>query len=180
MGEVTRLSALAMAELVRQREISPVELVEAHLVRIDKVNPRLNAFVHVDHESARRDARAAEWAVQQQAGFGALSGVPISIKSSIDVAGFRCEAGTKLRKGYIPDRDAPLVRRLRAAGAIVVGDTNCPELLMAWETDNFIYGRTSNPWDLSRTAGGSSGGGGGGGGAWLLWGGGGGGWGGGG
>jgi Asp-tRNA(Asn)/Glu-tRNA(Gln) amidotransferase A subunit family amidase len=158
MGEVTRLSALAMAELVRQREISPVELVEAHLVRIDKVNPRLNAFVHVDHESARRDARAAEWAVQQQAGFGALSGVPISIKSSIDVAGFRCEAGTKLRKGYIPDRDAPLVRRLRAAGAIVVGVTNCPELLMAWETNNAIYGPTNNPWDLSRTPGGSSGG----------------------
>src|SRR5205807_2036551 len=158
MGDVTRLSALAMAELVRRREISPIALIEAHLARIEKLNPKLNAFVHVDQERARRDARAAEWAVQQGAGLGALNGVPISIKSSIDVAGFRCEAGTNLRKGYVPNRDATLVSRLRAAGAIVLGVTNCPELLMAWETDNLIYGRTSNPWDLSRTAGGSSGG----------------------
>jgi len=158
MGDVTRLSALAMAELVRRREISPIALIEAHLARIEKLNPKLNAFVQVDQERARRDARAAEWAVQQGAGLGALNGVPISIKSSIDVAGFRCEAGTNLRKGYVPNRDATLVSRLRAAGAIVLGVTNCPELLMAWETDNLIYGRTSNPWDLSRTAGGSSGG----------------------
>jgi Asp-tRNA(Asn)/Glu-tRNA(Gln) amidotransferase A subunit family amidase len=158
MGDVTRLSALAMAELVRRREISPIELIEAHLARIEKLNPKLNAFVHVDRERARRDARAAEWAVEHEAGLGALNGVPISIKSSIDVAGFRCEAGTNLRKGYIPNRDATLVSRLRAAGAIVLGVTNCPELLMAWETDNILYGRTNNPWDLSRTAGGSSGG----------------------
>jgi Asp-tRNA(Asn)/Glu-tRNA(Gln) amidotransferase A subunit family amidase len=84
--------------------------------------------------------------------------VPISIKSSIDVAGMRCEAGTKLRAGYVASTDAPLVARLRGAGAIVLGVTNTPELLMAWETDNLLYGRTNNPWDLSRTAGGSSGG----------------------
>src|SRR5256884_3846519 len=158
MGDVTRLSALAMAELVRRREISPIALIEAHLARIEKLNPKLNAFVHVDQERARRDARAAEWAVQQGAGLGALNGVPISIKSSIDVAGFRCGAGTNLRKGYVPNRDATLVSRLRAAGAIVLGVTNTPELLMAWETDNLLYGRTNNPWDLSRTPGGSSGG----------------------
>jgi Asp-tRNA(Asn)/Glu-tRNA(Gln) amidotransferase A subunit family amidase len=89
---------------------------------------------------------------------GPLHGVPISIKSSIDVTGMRCEAGTKLRAGYVASRDAPLVARLRSAGAIVLGVTNTPELLMAWETDNLLYGRTNNPWDLSRTAGGSSGG----------------------
>jgi amidase len=158
MGDCTRLSALAMAEAVRRREISPVELVEAHLARIAKLNPKLNAFVQVDAEGARHAARAAEWAVQHNAGQGPLNGVPVSIKSSIDVAGLRCEAGTRLRAGYVATQDAPLVTRLRAAGAIILGVTNTPELLMAWETDNLLHGRTNNPWDLSRTPGGSSGG----------------------
>ena len=158
MGDVTRLSALAMADLVRQREVSPVELVKAHLSRIENLHSKLKAFVQLDSQRALRDARTAERAVEHGPGLGPLNGVPISIKSSIDVAGLRCEAGTKLRKGYVANHDAPLVSRLRAAGAIVLGVTNCPELLMAWETDNLIYGRTNNPWDLSRTAGGSSGG----------------------
>src|SRR5213076_603017 len=89
---------------------------------------------------------------------GALHGVPISTKSSIDVAGMRCEAGTVLREGHVAQSDAVLVSRLKQAGAIVLGVTNTPELLMAWETDNLLYGRSNNPWDLSRTAGGSSGG----------------------
>src|SRR5207302_1460990 len=89
---------------------------------------------------------------------GPLHGVPLSIKSAIDVAGHRCEAGTRLRAGHIAAQDAPLVARLRAAGAVILGVTNTPELLMAWETDNLLYGRTNNPWDLTRTAGGSSGG----------------------
>ena len=87
-----------------------------------------------------------------------LHGVPLSIKSSIEVAGLRWEAGTKLRAGIVGERDAPLVARLRQAGAIILGVTNAPELLMAWETDNLLYGRTNNPWDLTRTPGGSSGG----------------------
>src|SRR5208282_3219783 len=89
---------------------------------------------------------------------GPLHGVPVSIKSSIDVAGHLCEAGTRLRAGHIAADDAPLVARLRSAGAVILGVTNAPELLMAWETDNLLYGRTNNPWDLSRTSGGSSGG----------------------
>src|ERR1700756_4703702 len=89
---------------------------------------------------------------------GPLHGIPISIKSSLDVAGLRCEAGTRLRAGYVATEDAPLVARLRNAGAIVLGVTNTPELLMAWETGNLLYGRTSSPWDLQRTPGGSSGG----------------------
>ena len=147
-----------MAEQIRQKKLSPVELVNAHLVRIEKLNPKLNAFVQVDAEGARRQARIAQEAVAGNENLGPLHGVPISIKSSIEVKGMRCEAGTKLRAGFVAAQDAPLVSRLRKAGAILLGNTNTPELLMAWETDNLLYGRTNNPWDLSRTAGGSSGG----------------------
>jgi Asp-tRNA(Asn)/Glu-tRNA(Gln) amidotransferase A subunit family amidase len=147
-----------MAELIRSRELSPVELVQAHLDRIERVNPKLNAYVQVDAERAVAAARGAEKALVDNKMLGPLHGVPISIKSAIDVAGMGCEAGTKLRAGHVATNDAPLVSRLRNAGAIILGMTNTPELLMAWETDNLLYGRTNNPWDLSRTAGGSSGG----------------------
>jgi Asp-tRNA(Asn)/Glu-tRNA(Gln) amidotransferase A subunit family amidase len=158
MSELPFLSAVSMAEQIREKKLSPVELVEAHLARIEKVNPKLNAFVQVDAEGARRQARAAEAAVARDEELGPLHGVPISIKSSIEVKGMRCEAGSKLRAGLVAAQDAPLVSRLRSAGAIILGNTNTPELLMAWETDNLLYGRTNNPWDLSRTPGGSSGG----------------------
>ena len=158
MGELTFLSAASMAEQIRRGKLSPAELVEAHLARIDELNPRLNAFVHVDGESARREARIAGAAVRNGEKLGPLHGVPLSIKSSIEVAGLPWEAGTKLRTGMVGERDAPLVARLRQAGAVILGVTNVPELLMAWETDNLLYGRTNNPWDVSRTPGGSSGG----------------------
>src|SRR5438309_9714304 len=158
MNDLTFLPAVQMAEQIRHRKISPVELVEAHLRKIKKLNPVLNAFVQVDAEGALRQAHEAEKAVKQGTNLGPLHGVPISIKSSIEVAGFRCEAGTKLRQGMVVSQDAPLVSRLRDAGAIILGTTNTPELLMAWETDNLLYGRTNNPWDLTRTPGGSSGG----------------------
>src|SRR6202521_5207359 len=158
MSELTLLSAVAMAQQIRQEKLSPIELVEAHLKGIERLNPILNAFVQVDAEGALRQARAAEAAVSRKQRLGPLHGVPVSIKSSIEVAGLRCEAGTKLRAGHVASQDAPLVSRLRHAGAIILGTTNCPELLMAWETDNLLYGRTNNPWDLSRTPGGSSGG----------------------
>jgi Asp-tRNA(Asn)/Glu-tRNA(Gln) amidotransferase A subunit family amidase len=158
MSELTFLSAVSMAEQIRQKSLSPVELVDAHLARIETLNPELNAFVQVDAEGARRRARAAEDAVGRHENLGPLGGVPISIKSSIEVKGLRCEAGTRLRTGLVAKSDAPLVSRLRQAGAIILGNTNTPELLMAWETDNLLYGRTNNPWDLSRTPGGSSGG----------------------
>ena len=158
MGELNFLSAVAMAEKIRKKQLSPVELVDAHLSQIDCLNPKLNAFVQVDAEGARRHAKTAEKAVMYGEKLGPLHGVPLSIKSSIEVAGLRCEAGTKLRAGYVASQDAPLVARLRDAGAIILGVTNTPEMLMAWETDNLLYGRTNNPWDLSRTAGGSSGG----------------------
>jgi len=158
MSELTFRSAVSMAEQIRQKKLSPVELVEAHLTRIEKLNPKLNAFVQVDAEGARRQARAAEETVASGEKLGPLHGIPISIKSSMEVKGMRCEAGSMLRAGFVAPKDAPLVSRLRKAGAIILGTTNTPELLMAWETDNLLYGRTNNPWDLSRTSGGSSGG----------------------
>ena len=158
MGELNFLSAVSMAEQIRRKRLSPVELVESHLNRIEELNPKLNAFVHVDAESARRQARLAEAAAGKGESLGPLHGVPLSIKSAIEVAGLRCESGSKLRSGFVPAQDAPLVSRLRRAGAIVLGVTNATELLMAWETDNILYGRTNSPWNLERTPGGSSGG----------------------
>src|ERR1700719_1177918 len=158
MSDLTFLSAVAMAEQIRKKKISPLELADAHLTKIERLNPKLYAFVHVDGERVRREARDAEAAVMNGRDLGPLHGIPISVKSSLDVAGLRCEAGTRLRAGYLATEDAPLVARLRGAGAIVLGTTNTPELLMAWETDNLLYGRTNSPWDLERTPGGSSGG----------------------
>ena len=158
MTEINFLSAARMAEKIRSQQLSPVELVEAHLSQIERLNPKLNAFVQVDAEGARRKAKESESAVKQGNQLGPLHGVPISIKSSIEVAGMRCEAGSKLRAGLVATQDAPLVARLKNAGAVVLGSTNSPEFLMAWETDNLLHGRTNSPWDLSRTPGGSSGG----------------------
>lgn len=158
MSELNFLSATSMAEQLRRKKISPVELVEAHLSQIEDLNPQLNAFVQVDGDHARQQTKIAETALMRGEIKGPLHGIPVSIKSSIEVAGLKHEAGTRLRAGCVGSNDAPLVARLRAAGAIILGVTNTPELLMAWETDNLLYGRTNNPWDLTRTAGGSSGG----------------------
>ncbi|MHB8525092.1 MAG: amidase [Candidatus Acidiferrales bacterium] len=147
-----------MAAAILRREISSTELVEAHLERIARLNPHLNAFVHVDIEGARKQAKAADAALKEGGPLGSLHGVPISIKSSIDVAGWPCECGSRLRAGYIAENDAPLVSRLRQSGAVLLGNTNTPELLMAYETDNVVTGRTNSLWDSERTPGGSSGG----------------------
>jgi len=147
-----------MAEQIRKKKISPVELVDAHLAQIAKLNPILNAYVQLDADLACSAALQAERAAAASSELAPLHGVPISIKSSFNVNGLRCEAGTCLRAGFVARQDAVLVTRLKNAGAIVLGTTNTPELLMAWETDNLLYGRTNNPWDLRRTPGGSSGG----------------------
>jgi amidase len=158
MNEINFLSAAAMAEHIRTRKISPVEVVNSHLAQIERLNPTLNAFVQLDSDGAVKAAGEAESALIRKQRLGPLHGVPVSIKSSISVAGMRCEAGTRLRAGFVAEEDAPLVKRLKNAGAIVLGTTNAPELLMAWETDNVVSGRTNSPWDLDRTPGGSSGG----------------------
>jgi Asp-tRNA(Asn)/Glu-tRNA(Gln) amidotransferase A subunit family amidase len=158
MSDVNFLPAISMAEQIRQKKVSPVELLDAHFARIAQLNPRLNAFIALDEARARRDALALTAEAMRGEFRGPLHGVPISIKSSIATAGMPYEAGSRLRAGTVAAADAVLVSRLRNAGAIVLGVTNTPELLMAWETDNSIYGRSNNPWDLERTPGGSSGG----------------------
>lgn len=155
---ILEASASSMAARVAAKRLAPVELVEAHLQQIEKLNPKLNAFVDLRPEAALAEARAAETKVTNGDQLGPLHGVPLSIKSCVDVAGLKCEAGSKLRAGNVPKKDAVLVQRLKAAGAIILGVTNTPEFLMAWETDNLLYGRTNNPWNLARTPGGSSGG----------------------
>jgi Asp-tRNA(Asn)/Glu-tRNA(Gln) amidotransferase A subunit family amidase len=158
MSDILELSATQMAEQIKAKKISPVELVEAHLTRISELNPTLNAYVSVDAEGAMRDARAAEEKAMQGEALGPLHGVPISIKSSVEVRGHSFETGSKLRQGIVGQKDAPLVSRLKAAGAIVLGTTNVPEMLMNYFSENAIYGRTNSPFDLERTPGGSSGG----------------------
>jgi len=147
-----------MASMVRDRTVSPVELVEAHLRQIEKLNPKLNAFVLITADKAREEARSAEAAVMRGDRLGALHGVPVTVKDSFDMAGHPTLCGSKFRIGHCADRDSTSAARMKAAGAIVLGKTNCPEFLNNYETDNFITGRTNNPWNLDLTAGGSSGG----------------------
>jgi Asp-tRNA(Asn)/Glu-tRNA(Gln) amidotransferase A subunit family amidase len=147
-----------MAQMIRDREISPVELIESHLRQIQDANPKLNAFVVVMPEEALAAAKQAEAAVSRGDSLGLLHGVPLSVKDSFDVAGLPTLCGSRLRLGHRADADATSVARLRAAGAILIGKTNCPEFLSNYESDNYVTGRTNNPWDLERTAGGSSGG----------------------
>ena len=141
-----------------KKEISPVEMITAHVERARQLHPKLNAFVHLDAESALARARDVAEALTRGEALLPLSGIPLTVKSCIDVAGWPCPAGSVLRKDYVPSTDAPLVARLEAAGAILLGNTNTPEFLMAYETDNLLNGRTCNPWNLAYSAGGSSGG----------------------
>ena len=147
-----------VARDIRSKKLSPAELVESHLRRIASLEPKLRAFAYLDADGARAQARAAETAVSRREPRSALHGVPLTVKSSIDVAGWPCPAGSLLRKDYVPRTDAPLVARLKSAGAVLLGNTNTPEFLMAYETDNLLTGKTSNPWNLRCSAGGSSGG----------------------
>lgn len=159
MTDISPFSTIAeVTASIRSRQISPVELVESHLRRIESLQPKLNAFVHLDADAARAQARSAEAAVLQNQPLGPLHGVPVTLKSCIDVSSWPCPAGSLLRKDYIPRADAPLVSRLKAAGAILLGNTNTPEFLMAYETNNLLTGKTSNPWNLAYSSGGSSGG----------------------
>jgi Asp-tRNA(Asn)/Glu-tRNA(Gln) amidotransferase A subunit family amidase len=147
---ITLLPAIEQLALLEQRKISPLELTDEYIDQIERINPLLNAIIEFDAERVRSQAREAR--------SGALAGLPLTVKSSIAVQGHRCEIGSVLNRGNISARDAEVVARLRSNGAVFLGTTNCPEFLMAYETDNLLYGRTSNPWDIERSAGGSSGG----------------------
>lgn len=157
MSDVVLEPAVRQLELLRSGAISVVELAEAHIRQIERLNPKLNALVDFDAERVRARARLHDaWSGQRAR--RPLFGLPVTVKSSIATRGLKCEIGSLLRKDEIPVHDAMAVARLRAAGALILGTTNCPEFLMAYETENLLHGRTRNPWDLERTPGGSSGG----------------------
>ena len=158
MDELLFASATRQAQAIRGREVSSEELVKACLTRIDAVNPTLNAVVQLPREAALGQARQADAALARGELLGPLHGVPFTLKDAIESEGVICTAGTEGRASFVPAQDATVVKRLRAAGAILLGKTNCPELGWAWEADNLIYGRTNNPYDPSLSSGGSSGG----------------------
>ncbi len=151
-------SVKALASAIQRKTVSSEEVVQAFLDRIEAVNPQLNAVVQLAAEEALARAREADSALARGETWGALHGVPMTIKDSLDTAGVISTGGTKGRASFVPDKDATVVERLRGEGAILLGKTNTPELTLSFETDNLIYGRTNNPYDLSRTPGGSSGG----------------------
>ena len=151
--DLTRKSATELVALIRSRELSPVEVVEAHLRRIEKLNPQLNAIVTLADDAMER-ARLAE----ASPAHGLLHGLPVTVKDTIDTAGLLTTAGSRARAKQIPIDDAPAVARLKAAGAIVLGKTNTPEMAIPYETDNEVFGPTNNPHARHLTCGGSSGG----------------------
>jgi Asp-tRNA(Asn)/Glu-tRNA(Gln) amidotransferase A subunit family amidase len=153
-----RLTLVEMAEQIRTRKLSPIELVEAHLRQIELKNPAINAFVRVFGDEARQQAFEAEKAVCGAGPVGPLCGVPVTIKDSFDIAGVPTTCGSRFFSALPARKDSTAVRRFKEAGAVILGKTNCPEFLANYETDNNIIGRTNNPWNLDRTPGGSSGG----------------------
>ncbi|SPE31645.1 Amidase [Candidatus Sulfotelmatomonas gaucii] len=155
MNEIVLAPAVRQLELLRTRQLSVAELAEAHIRQIERLNPELNALVDFDPDRVRSQAKRLDAAREPH---GTLHGLPVTIKSSIATAGYRCEIGSRLHEGEIPTQDAEVVARMREAGALILGTTNCPEFLMAYETANLLHGRTRNPWDLDRSPGGSSGG----------------------
>ncbi|KQO66671.1 glutamyl-tRNA(Gln) amidotransferase subunit A [Methylobacterium sp. Leaf87] len=149
--------ATRLAELIRTRQVSPVEVVQAHLDRIAAVDPKVNAIVTVN-EGALKAAKEAEAAIMAGEELGPLHGVPFTVKDSIDTAGVMTQRGSPIFKGRTPDDDATSVARMKKAGGILLAKTNLPEFSYWIESDNLLSGRSNNPWDLERTPGGSSGG----------------------
>jgi amidase len=158
MEEILGASALSLGRAIRAKRISSAEVVAAYLRRIDQVNPAINAVVQRVDERARAEAHAADAALAQGECVGPLHGVPFTVKDIFDVAGVVSAAGLVERAAYIPDRDAVVVARMRAAGAILLGKTNCPPGGTGVVTDNPVYGATRNSYDLERSPSGSSGG----------------------
>lgn len=158
VNPIIQMSASELAAAIRAKKLTSKEIVEAHIERITAVNPKLNAVVQFTADTARKEADQADAALARGDIAGPLHGVPMTIKDTLETAGVICTGGTKGRAAYVPKADATAVARLRASGAIFLGKTNVPELAGALETDNLVYGRTNNPYDLSRTPAGSSGG----------------------
>src|ERR1700753_694362 len=156
-SELIYSDATKLAELIRTREVSPVEVMKAHLDRIGAINPKVNAMVTIVGD-VMESARKAEEAVQRGDELGPLHGVPFTAKDSIDTAKVPTQRGTPIFKGRTPGMDATSIVRLKKAGGILLGKTNLPEFSYGVESDNLLTGRTNNPWNLNLTPGGSSGG----------------------
>lgn len=158
MKQWWRKSAVELARLIASREVTVAEVIEAHLSRIDAVNPKLNAVVSVFADDARAAAAVADRQIANGEPLGPLHGVPFTIKANIDVAGQPTTWGVPALSRAVVRQDAPVVERLRAAGGIPIGRTNLPDMGLRMHTDSSLYGLTRNPWNADRTAGGSSGG----------------------
>ncbi|MDX8477109.1 amidase [Mesorhizobium sp. VK24D] len=151
-------SVVELAAAIAERKISAVEALDAHLAQIDRHNKAINAVVILDREGARERARQADAALARTDTLGPLHGVPFTLKDTHETAGMRTTVGFPPFADYVARKDSPVVARLKAAGGVLVGKTNVATMLGDWQSDNPLFGRTGNPWDLSRTAGGSSGG----------------------
>ncbi|MEO7940523.1 MAG: amidase family protein, partial [Burkholderiaceae bacterium] len=158
MTALWRRSAQELATLIASKQVTSAEVIEAHLARIDAVNPKLNAIVRVLADEARAAAIEADRQVAVGATLGPLHGVPFTVKENIDMAGLPTTWGVKAFAGAVVPIDAPVVERMRAAGAIAIGRTNLPDMALRVHTDSSLHGLTRNPWNAGRSAGGSSGG----------------------
>src|SRR5215813_13046429 len=158
MSDIAFRSALELVVALRNREVSSRELLDHYLKRVERYNPQINAVVTLDVDRARKRADEADQALARGELWGPLHGLPMTIKDTIETAGLRTTAGAPIHTNHIPAHDAPVVARLKAAGAIVFGKTNTPVFAGDAQTYNPIFGVTNNPWDLTRSPGGSSGG----------------------
>ncbi|HLH00703.1 MAG TPA: amidase [Bryobacteraceae bacterium] len=159
MNDITFASAISIAAAIRRKEVSSREVVDAHLKQIERENSRLNAVVRVLADSARAAAAEADRALAAGKATGVFHGVPMTVKDAWELAGVPSTGGTLGRTNFIPQRDATVIARMRAAGAIPIGMTNLPEMSLAFESDNLVHGRSNNPYNVARTPGGSGGGG---------------------
>lgn len=157
--EICYMSLVDQAEAVRTKRLSPVELASAVLARIERLNPRINAYCTIVADETRKQAREAEATIMRGDRIGPLHGVPVAMKDIMLTKGIRTTFGSKMYASFVPDEDAVVVERLKSAGAIIVGKTNVPEFgLSGLQTDNLLFGATRNPWNLEHSPGGSSGG----------------------
>jgi amidase len=157
MNDLSLQSISFLAAQIAARKVSPVEVLQAHLNRIKRINPQLNAIVTLAPDALER-AKETEAAVSRGDALGPLHGVPLTVKDTIETGGLRTTSGSAMRAEFVPERDAPAVARLKAAGAIILGKTNTAEMAMDYTTDNPVFGPAVNPHDPSKTTGGSSGG----------------------
>lgn len=157
-SDLTRASARDLARMIRTRDVSPVEVLDAHLAAIERINPKLNAIVTLAREQACAAARAAEDTLMRGDAVGPLHGLPIGVKDVTQTAGIRTTYGSPLFKDHVPTEDAEVIRRLKAAGAIVLAKTNTPEFATGANTVNELFGATRNPWNPELSPAGSSGG----------------------